>query len=506
MRPVTTLEDANAELTLRLRQQELATAFANASLQTEDLQAVLDEACRAASRGMECAYAKVLQFLPQEDCFIMRAGVGWRAGTVGHARLGADLASPAGYAFRTGQPVLSNHLAEETRFRTPALLVEHGVHRAFNVLIPTPDRHYGVLEVDSPDRGDFSLSDTAFLQSLAATLAHAITRQARIQELRSSEIFAYGMLEASQDCVKVLDADGTLEQMNANGVCLLGLDSFADVSGQAWASLWPEEQRPKVEAALDGARRGQVERFEGFSPTARGVPKWWDVIVVPIGGAGGRILSISRDITERVAAAEAKDLLMLEVHHRVKNSLQLVQGLLALQGRAATDGQAREQLLESAARVHTIGAIHDRLYRSGAALVVEVGPYLEGLVEDLQAGLASTVQGRSIGVAVDAVTWPASDLPTLGLVLTELVTNALKYGRGAITVTFRQSPEDHGVLTVGDEGPGLPEGFDPKQSRGLGMRLVNGLLRGDGAGLEVDRQGGQTRFIARMPPRRAFAA
>ncbi len=505
MSPTATLEQANAELTLRLRQQELATAFANVGLQTEDLQVVLDEACRAACRGMGCRHARVLQHLPAQDRLVMRAGVGWDPAASGQAGFDAGPKGPAGHALRTGQPVLSDHLAAQARLRTPAPLVEHGVHRAFSVPIPTPDRPYGVLEVDGSGRDHLAVSDTGFLQSLAATLAHAIARQARVQELRSSETLAHGMLEASQDCVKVLGADGTLERMNAHGVCLLGLDSFADVSGLAWASLWPEEQRPGLEAALEGARRGEVGRFEGFSPTARGVPKWWDVTVVPIGGAGGRILAISRDITERVAAAEAKDLLMLEVHHRVKNSLQLVQGLLALQGRAATDGQAREQLLESAARVHTIGAIHDRLYQSGSALVVEVGPYLDGLVEDLQAGLASTVQGRSIAVAVDAVTWPASDLPTLGLVLTELVTNALKYGQGAITVTFRQAPGEHGVLTVGDEGPGLPAGFDPRQSRGLGMRLVNGLLRGDGAGLEVDRQGGQTRFIARMPPRRAFA-
>jgi len=506
MTSATTLEEVNAELTLRLRQQELAAEFANFSLQTDDLQSVLDEACRTASRGMECVFAKVLEHLPGEDCFLVRAGIGWGQGTVGHAKLGSDLASPAGYAFQTGQPVLSNHLAAETRFRTPDLLVEHGIRRAFNVLIHKPGWRYGVLEVDSPDRHDFTLSDTAFLQTLSATLANAIAQQGRIKELDRSRTFAQSVLDASPDCVKVIDLAGCLELINKNGLCLLEIDDLSQVVGQSWVSSWPDSQRPKVDAALATARSGHVGRFEAFCPTAKGTPKWWDVVVAPIKGGDGQVLSISREITDRMAAAEAKDLLMLEVHHRVKNSLQLVQNLLSLQGRATDNEEAREQLLGSAARVHTIGAIHDRLYKTGSSsLTVEVAPYLEGLVEDLRAGMASTLNGRAIQVEVDAVTWPAGEMTTLGLVATELVTNALKYGAGTVNVTFRQPAGSTGILTVWDEGRSLPNDFDPAQSRGLGMRLIKGLLRGGEAGLEIDRRRGHTCFIAHLPPARTFS-
>ncbi len=182
-----TIEEANSELTLRLRQQELAAEFANFSLATDDLDPILHEACRTPARGMKCSLAKVLEYLPDENSFVMRAGVGWHPGTVGRARLGSDLESPAGYAFQTGQPVLSNHLAAETRFRTPRLLVEHDVHRAFNVLIAVGADRYGVLEVDSPDERDFTISDTAFLETLAATLAQAIARTRRMGELAEAQ-------------------------------------------------------------------------------------------------------------------------------------------------------------------------------------------------------------------------------------------------------------------------------------------------------------------------------
>ena len=92
--------------------------------------------------------------------------------------------------------------------------------------------------------------------------------------------------------------------------------------------------------------------------------------------------------------------------------------------------------------------------------------YLEGLVEDLRTSVASVRDGREIRLETNTATWGAAEVTTLGLVLTELATNALKYGRGAVRVTFRQPPGDQAVLAVEDDGPGLPADFDPARSRG----------------------------------------
>ena len=147
---------STAELRLRLRQQELVAAFGCFALETDDLQAILDEASRVAAEGLEVRFAKVLQCLPGEEQFLVRAGVGWKPGVVGHARVGGDLQSPAGYAFRTGEPVLAEDLASEPRFRTPSLLAEHDIRSAINVLIRTNGERFGVLEVDSTNRSQFS--------------------------------------------------------------------------------------------------------------------------------------------------------------------------------------------------------------------------------------------------------------------------------------------------------------------------------------------------------------
>ncbi len=503
MSATTLLEQANAELMLRLRQQALGAALANFSLQSDALLPVLDRACAVAAQGVGCHFAKVLEYLPEPDCFLMRAGVGWHPGVVGHARLPADGGSAAGHALRTGEPVLSNDLAGEQRFETPELLRKHGIKRAFNVLIQTPAGPYGVLEVDSSHATDFSADDTAFLQGLAGTLSHAIAKLRRLEELQRSQSFVEGLLSASPDCVKVVDITGRLSRVNPNGVCLLGFESLDQLVGRPWVELWPADQQPLIEAGLARARAGQIARFDAVAPV-HGVTRWWEVQISPLEDAHD-VLAISHDITDRVAATQAKDLLMLEVHHRVKNSLQLVQNLLSLQSRAADNEQAAEQLMESAARVRTIAAIHDRLYTTGSALTLDVAPYLEGLVSDLSDGMASTLDGRDIRIESDDVAWPAGELPALGLVLTELVTNALKYGAGTIRVSFRQPPDGRAVLTVADDGVGLPLDFNPAQSRGLGMRLINGLLRGDGAGLAIERQPAGTAFVARLPATRLFA-
>jgi two-component system, sensor histidine kinase PdtaS len=127
--------DSLEELRLRARQGELIGEFSRMALSGAGSDELLAAAVRIASDGLGAPLAKVLQHVPGEDALLVRAGVGWRPGVVGHARLAADPASPAGYAMKTGAPVISNHLSAEDRFRTPALIAEHGARRAVNVVV-----------------------------------------------------------------------------------------------------------------------------------------------------------------------------------------------------------------------------------------------------------------------------------------------------------------------------------------------------------------------------------
>jgi two-component sensor histidine kinase/putative methionine-R-sulfoxide reductase with GAF domain len=172
-----------------LRQQSLLGEFGRSALQTRDITQILQRATELCAQGLDAPFAKVLEYVSDEKRLLVRAGVGWATETIGNVSIGIDMESPAGYAFHTGQIVISNHLQEETRFRTPRLLADHGVKRAINVLIARGgEGHlpFGVLEVDSPDAGQFDLADADFLAGFAGLVGIAIERQHADAQLRDA--------------------------------------------------------------------------------------------------------------------------------------------------------------------------------------------------------------------------------------------------------------------------------------------------------------------------------
>ena len=251
---------SSPELILRLRQQELVAEFGRFALRNDVFQAILDQASIVAARGLETGFAKVLEYLPGDTAFLVRSGMGWRHGVVGQARLGGDLESPAGYAFRSGEPVISNHLANERRFRTPLLLTEHGIRSAINVLIAADDAEpFGVLEVDSTHRGEFVDHDVAFLQALANTLAEGVEAQKR-QDARARDLREKNALLREKDLL--------IQEVNHRVTNSLQLvRSILHMQARTLAS--PEARHQLDEAAARITTVGAVHRrlYEGSSVT-----------------------------------------------------------------------------------------------------------------------------------------------------------------------------------------------------------------------------------------------
>jgi hypothetical protein len=135
---------------LRIRQQEILAELGVLALQGTPFRELLDKTASLTAEGLEAEFCKVLEYQRQEARFLVTAGVGWGPDVIGAATVGADIESPAGYALITGKPVISNHLEIEERFRTPELLVRHGIRRAMNVILQGDGSPFGVLEVDRP--------------------------------------------------------------------------------------------------------------------------------------------------------------------------------------------------------------------------------------------------------------------------------------------------------------------------------------------------------------------
>lgn len=185
-------------------------------------------------------------------------------------------------------------------------------------------------------------------------------------------------------------------------------------------------------------------------------------------------------LREKDALIEQIANLRSESDHRLLNDLQLVASLISMQSRVSAHAETKAQLAVAANRVATIGRIHRRLHSFDGAESVSVKPFLEGLCSGF-AGMLSQDGGAEQIIAVEAID---VQLPTalgipLGFIVSELVTNALKYGSGRIEVKLVRDPRKGCALSVVNEGPPLPEGFSPSHSKGLGMPDHSILCRRD---------------------------
>jgi two-component sensor histidine kinase len=201
----------------------------------------------------------------------------------------------------------------------------------------------------------------------------------------------------------------------------------------------------------------------------------------------------------RIQAEEAvkeKVTLMREGDHRLMNSLQLVQSILALQSRNTSSEETKAQLDMASNRVLAIATVHKQLHLTGSLEEIEIDAFLRRLCESLKH--TAPAQIAAINVTAEPTRLRSDVASGLGLLVAELVTNSFKYAyaageRGNVSVDFKRAPGGW-RLEVSDEGRGLPEGFDIDQSKGFGMQVVKAFVRRLNANMSVSSRPGRTAF------------
>lgn len=190
----------------------------------------------------------------------------------------------------------------------------------------------------------------------------------------------------------------------------------------------------------------------------------------------------------RVARDRAEALLG-EVNHRVGNSLQLVSSFMSLQMRQLSDEGARQALLEAQARIEAVAHVHRRLYTSGNSQTVSMPEYLAGLIDELQRTVAAPGGKLTLTIACDPVAVSVDQAVSIGVIVSELVTNAAKYAYpteqgGEVRVRLDQISETHVRLMVEDDGVGLGDGS--VKGTGLGSRITSAMASGIRSKVEFD--------------------
>ena len=185
-------------------------------------------------------------------------------------------------------------------------------------------------------------------------------------------------------------------------------------------------------------------------------------------------------------------MLAQEFEHRLINGLQLIVSLLSLQSRTATTPEAADQLTIGARRVASLGRVHRRLHLLDHQDHVEFKEYLQLLCDDLSGLLFLEGSGYAIVVEGAKAEIPTTMAIPLGFIVNELITNSVKYAAGHITVRIEVTSPTDRSLSVIDDGPGLPAGFKPADSKGLGMKIVLSLVQQFGGELHImPREGGR---------------
>jgi two-component sensor histidine kinase len=206
---------------------------------------------------------------------------------------------------------------------------------------------------------------------------------------------------------------------------------------------------------------------------------------ITFGDAAAMLVSM-RDITERrilqnevSASLKEKEILLKEIHHRVKNNMQVISSLLSLQVKQMKDTPSREAIRESQNRVMSIALVHEKLYQSKSLAAIEYHDYLKNIAENLLQSYGIPPGKVRIEIRGENIVLPIGRAIPISLMINELLSNSLKYAfpgdrKGVITVDFHREGEKE-VLIVSDDGIGLPEGIDPGHTETLGLQLVNSL-------------------------------
>jgi two-component sensor histidine kinase len=180
----------------------------------------------------------------------------------------------------------------------------------------------------------------------------------------------------------------------------------------------------------------------------------------------------------KTEAIEYQALMRKESDHRLLNDMQIVVGLLALQGRASGDAQISSQLLVAANRVNMIARIHQRLHGLDGMQTVAFQKYLKEFCSEFSQMLSSHEMAERVVVAeAGEIELPAATAIPLAFIVSELLTNAVKYGKGQIDVRLQVAADKSCLLSVSNGGPALPDGFDPAACKGLGMKIIQSFAQ-----------------------------
>jgi PAS domain S-box-containing protein len=333
----------------------------------------------------------------------------------------------------------------------------------------------------------------------------SLTRNMKIQEVRYHGVFDY-----SETGILLADAkkdDHTVIEVNGKVLSILGFDSDT-ITGKPLSMVIPEPiSRHLLMDQIQKDGQPMIAEFILTRQDGTTIPVLIscsqmpdDIVILNIMDISDR--KKSEDQLQR--SLEEKEILLREVHHRVKNNMQVISGLIELQSAQITDPETHRLLQESYERIKAMALIHESLYRSKDIARIDFSIYLDKLITYLLSSYGRTRDEISVDIQLQVIHMNMDIAVPCGLIANELIANSLKHGFpggrcGTISVRLANSGETGCEFMVSDDGVGFPPGLDFRSTTSFGLQIINGLTTHQMQGtVELLRENGTT-FIIRFP-------
>jgi PAS domain S-box-containing protein len=315
--------------------------------------------------------------------------------------------------------------------------------------------------------------------------AHQIARRGLV----ASEASLRAMVTEVRDyAIFMLDREGRVVSWNAGAQAIKGY-AEREIIGRHFSIFYPvdEIEGGKPRRALSTADR--EGRFEDEGPRLRkdGSIFWANVVITALKEQNGSVsgyLKVTRDVTDKQQASanikqslHDKEVLLREIHHRVKNNLQIVSSLLSLQSKHLTEAGAIAALEESRNRINTMAMIHQKLYGTESLEKIDIRDYIQTFARNLFQATRIEPSRVDLKIDVDDVEFDLQQAIPTGMIINELLSNSLKHAfprnrKGAVHISLHER-ESLFVLNFKDDGVGFPTEMNPNETESLGLRLVN---------------------------------
>jgi len=396
-----------------------------------------------------------------------------------------------GAVVATGMPVISNDPARDHR----AAGSPEGhpqVHSYLGLPLLARERLVGVIGIANRP-GGYDEEIVAFLAPYVSTCANIIDayrqeqrrRQAE-EALRESEAKLRLITDALPVLISYTDTEQRYQFLNEKYEQWTGRRR-EDMIGRKIADVWPGENYERVREGIEGALAGKTQSFEAKAICANAPARDFNITYIPNLDEQGKVrgfAGLAADVTEQKkaedrlkAALNEKEVLLREIHHRVKNNLAVISSLINLQAAHAIDEFHRQMFRDVQTRVRSMAIAHEKLYQSENLAKLSMQAYVRSLVDHLAASTSTIGSPVRLTKEVDDVTLGLDTAVPVGFIVTELVSNSLKHAfpsgrRGEITVAFHSLGEDEYEIVVADDGVGLAEDLNLVGLKTLGLDLV----------------------------------